>query len=70
LQKWLTYKGARSRVGCGKTKFFELVKVGILRAEKVGMTYIVETASVEDYLDAKPSRNSYLEVLYGNNENS
>jgi len=64
MEKWLTYSDAKKRIGCGKTTFFELIKVGLLKPHKVGNAHLVSLSSVENYLAERPKRRSYIELSY------
>jgi len=60
---WVKYEQAKQMLGCSKTKFFELIKVGVLNTRKVGGFFVVEVAGIEKYLADKPKRRTYLDTL-------
>ena len=60
---WMKYEQAKQMLGCSKTKFFELIKAGLLKTSKVGSFYLVEVESLERYIADKPKRRTYLDIL-------
>jgi len=61
---WLTYREAWNYIGCKRTKLFELIKAGFFTTEQIGNLFLIQTISIKDYLEKKPKRRQYLEMLY------
>jgi excisionase family DNA binding protein len=57
-KEWLSYLEAQQYAGIGRTKLWELVNVGEIRAARVGRGVRISRQSLESYMQ----RNAYIQV--------
>ena len=58
-QAWFSYKEARGYAGIGRTKLWELISSGQLRAAKVGRSVKISKTSLDEYLRSQ----DYKEIV-------
>lgn len=58
VKEWLTYPEAQQYAGLGRTKLWELVSSGEVRAARVGRAVRISRRSLDEYME----RSSYVEA--------
>jgi excisionase family DNA binding protein len=53
-REWLTYREATEIVGLSRTKLWELVCAGEVRATKAGKAVRIDRRSLEDWMEQHP----------------
>lgn len=59
--KLLNVDQAVEALGIGKTKFYELLRVGEIRASKIGKALRVRRSELERFIESLPEYRSHLE---------
>jgi excisionase family DNA binding protein len=60
VKEWLTYPEAQRYAGLGRTKLWELVSSGEIRAARVGRAVRISRRSLDEYME----RSSYVEATH------
>jgi excisionase family DNA binding protein len=54
VKEWLTYPEAQQYAGLGRTKLWELVSSGEIRAARVGRAVRISRRSLDEYMERSP----------------
>jgi len=56
VKEWLTYQEAQRYAGLGRTKLWELVSSGNVKAARVGRAVRINRQSLEDYMEGQATQ--------------